>query len=90
MEESEHTQNGTDDFKKESCKNLAQDFDTEVDDLFTKLGDLSPSNSSFDSPLLLNRTNKIAYAYLLYEKNKVFLCRCCCGRFCNVVEYDAR
>ena len=39
--------------------NLAQDFDTEVDDLFTKLGELSPSNSSFDSPLLLNRTNKI-------------------------------
>ena len=59
MEESENTQNAIDDFKKGSCKNLAQDFDTEVDDLFTKLGELSPSNSSFDSPLLLNRTNKI-------------------------------
>ena len=39
-------------------KNLKNDFDDEMDDIFTKLGTLSPTNSSFDSPIILNRKKK--------------------------------
>ena len=35
-------------------KNLVKDFDAEMDDIFSKLGTLSPSDS-FDSPIILNR-----------------------------------
>ena len=35
-------------------KNLVKDFDSEMDDIFSKLGTLSPSDS-FDSPIILNR-----------------------------------
>ena len=58
MEKIENGQNIMNTIQAEIPKNLAKDFDEEFDDIFTKLGTLSPSNSSFDSPILLNRNKK--------------------------------
>ena len=58
MEKIENGQNIMNTIQAEIPKNLAKDFDEEFDDIFTKLGTLSPSNSSFDSPMLLNRNKK--------------------------------
>ena len=58
MEKYENEQNATNTIEPDIPKNLAKDFDEEIDDIFTKLGTLSPSNSSIDSPLILNRNKK--------------------------------
>ena len=55
MEKIENGQNMINTIETEIPKNLVKDFDEEIDDIFTKLGSLSPSNSSFDSPILNNR-----------------------------------
>ena len=54
----EKIENGQNTIETEIPKNLAKDFDAEFDDIFTKLGTLSPSNSSFDSPIPLIRNKK--------------------------------
>ena len=58
MEKYENEQSATNTIEPDIPKNLAKDFDEEIDDIFTKLGTLSPSNSSIDSPLILNRNKK--------------------------------
>ena len=58
MEKIENGQKVINTIETEIPKNLAKDFDAEFDDIFTKLGTLSPSNSSFDSPIPLNRNKK--------------------------------
>ena len=58
MEKYENEQSTTNIIEPDIPKNLAKDFDEEIDDIFTKLGTLSPSNSSIDSPLILNRNKK--------------------------------
>ena len=58
MEKIENGQKVIKTIETEIPKNLAKDFDAEFDDIFTKLGTLSPSNSSFDSPIPLNRNKK--------------------------------
>ena len=58
MEKIENGQNIIKTIEPDIPKNLAKDFDAEMDDIFTKLGTLSPSNSSFDSPIPLNRNKK--------------------------------
>ena len=58
MEKIENGQNIINTIEPEIPKNLAKDFDDEIDDIFTKLGTLSPSNGSFDSPITLNRNKK--------------------------------
>ena len=55
MEKIENGQNMINTIETEMPRNLVKDFDEEIDDIFTKLGSLSPSNSSFDSPILNNR-----------------------------------
>ena len=58
MEKYENEQSAINTIEPDIPKNLAKDFDEEIDDIFTKLGTLSPSNSSIDSPLILNRNKK--------------------------------
>ena len=58
MEKIENGQNVIKTIEPDIPKNLAKDFDAEMDDIFNKLGTLSPSNSSFDSPIPLNRNKK--------------------------------
>ena len=58
MEKIENGQKVINTIETEIPKNLAKDFDAEFDDIFTRLGTLSPSNSSFDSPIPLNRNKK--------------------------------
>ena len=58
MEKFENEKSATNTIEPDIPKNLAKDFDEEIDDIFTKLGTLSPSNSSIDSPLILNRNKK--------------------------------
>jgi hypothetical protein len=58
MEKYKNEQSATNTIESDIPKNLAKDFDEEIDDIFTKLGTLSPSNSSIDSPLILNRNKK--------------------------------
>ena len=54
MEKIENGQNILNTIETDIPRNLAKDFDEEMDDIFTKLGTLSP-NSSIDSPILNNR-----------------------------------
>ena len=54
MEKIENGQNILNTIETDIPRNLAKDFDEEMDDIFTKLGTLSP-NSSFDSTILNNR-----------------------------------
>lgn len=60
MEKIENGQNVINTIETEIPRNLAKDFDAEIeiDDIFTKLGTLSPSDGSFDSPIPLIRNKK--------------------------------
>ena len=54
MEKIENGQSIMNTIEPEIPKNLVKDFDAEIDDIFSKLGIVSPSDS-FESPIILNR-----------------------------------
>ena len=54
MEKIENGQSIMNTIEPEIPKNLIKDFDAEIDDIFSKLGIVSPSDS-FESPIILNR-----------------------------------